>query len=425
MSRTPTGESTDVPLGHLLRDLAPQVLAAVARRHTDFAATEDAVQEALIAAATQWPAEGVPANPRGWLYHVAVRRLTDEVRRDVARRRREDTVASERSAIELVVPTMFGEIGADEDDTLTLLFMCCHPALTPASAIALTLRAVGGLTTAEIASAFLVPEATMAQRISRAKATIKASQVPFRMPNDEERVERLSAVLQVLYLIFNEGYVTSAGPALQRADLSNEAIRLARIAYAMLPNDSEVAGLLALMLLTDARRAARTGPDGELIPLDEQDRTRWDQQLIAEGVALISRTLPRGDVGAYQLQAAVAAVHDEAARVEDTDWPQILALYGVLRALSDNPMVSLNYAIAAAMVNGPQAGLALLDELDRDARIAGHYRLDAVRAHLLEKAGDRERALAHYRAAAGRTASIPERDYLLTKAARIVAERPA
>jgi RNA polymerase sigma factor (sigma-70 family) len=425
VSRTPTGESTDVPLGRLLRDLAPQVLAAVARRHTDFAATEDAVQEALIAAATQWPAEGVPANPRGWLYHVAVRRLTDEVRRDVARRRREDTVASERSAIELVVPTMFGEIGADEDDTLTLLFMCCHPALTPASAIALTLRAVGGLTTAEIASAFLVPEATMAQRISRAKATIKASKVPFRMPNDEERVERLSAVLQVLYLIFNEGYVTSAGPALQRADLSNEAIRLARIAYAMLPNDSEVAGLLALMLLTDARRAARTGPDGELIPLDEQDRTRWDQQLIAEGVALISRTLPRGDVGAYQLQAAVAAVHDEAARVEDTDWPQILALYGVLRALSDNPMVSLNYAIAAAMVNGPQAGLALLDELDRDARIAGHYRLDAVRAHLLEKSGDRERALAHYRAAAARTASIPERDYLLTKAARIVAERPA
>jgi RNA polymerase sigma factor (sigma-70 family) len=425
VSRTPTGESTDVPLGRLLRDLAPQVLAAVARRHTDFAATEDAVQEALIAAATQWPAEGVPANPRGWLYHVAVRRLTDEVRRDVARRRREDTVASERSAIELVVPTMFGEIGADEDDTLTLLFMCCHPALTPASAIALTLRAVGGLTTAEIASAFLVPEATMAQRISRAKATIKASKVPFRMPNDEERVERLSAVLQVLYLIFNEGYVTSAGPALQRADLSNEAIRLARLAYAMLPNDSEVAGLLALMLLTDARRAARTGPDGELIPLDEQDRTRWDQQLIAEGVALISRTLPRGDVGAYQLQAAVAAVHDEAARVEDTDWPQILALYGVLRALSDNPMVSLNYAIAAAMVNGPQAGLALLDELDRDARIAGHYRLDAVRAHLLEKSGDRERALAHYRAAAARTASIPERDYLLTKAARIVAERPA
>jgi RNA polymerase sigma factor (sigma-70 family) len=425
VSRTPTGESTDVPLGRLLRDLAPQVLAAVARRHTDFAATEDAVQEALIAAATQWPAEGVPANPRGWLYHVAVRRLTDEVRRDVARRRREDTVASERSAIELVVPTMFGEIGADEDDTLTLLFMCCHPALTPASAIALTLRAVGGLTTAEIASAFLVPEATMAQRISRAKATIKASKVPFRMPNDEERVERLSAVLQVLYLIFNEGYVTSAGPALQRADLSNEAIRLARIAYAMLPNDSEVAGLLALMLLTDARRAARTGPDGELIPLDEQDRTRWDQQLIAEGVALISRTLPRGDVGAYQLQAAVAAVHDEAARVEDTDWPQILALYGVLRALSDNPMVSLNYAIAAAMVNGPQAGLALLDELDRDARIAGHYRLDAVRAHLLEKSGDRARALAHYRAAAARTASIPERDYLLTKAARIVAERPA
>ena len=422
MSLAPTGGSPDIQLGHLLRDLAPQVLGAVARRHEDFAAAEDAVQEALIAAAAQWPSEGIPTNARGWLYQVAVRRLTDEVRRDVARRRREDAIATERSAIETVVPTMFGEIGADEDDTLTLLFMCCHPALTPPTAIALTLRAVGGLTTAEIASAFLVPEATMAQRISRAKATIKASKVPFRMPNDDERATRLGAVLQVLYLIFNEGYVSTAGTALHRTDLSNEAIRLTRIVHAMLPDDTEVAGLLALMLLTDARRVARTGPNGELIPLDEQDRSLWNRNMIAEGVAMISATLPKGSVGAYQLQAAVAALHDEAATVEDTDWPQILALYDILRHMSDNPMVELSHAIAAAMVNGPRAGLELLNALDDDARIAGHYRLDAVRAHLLERAGDRARALTHYRAAAERTASIPERNYLLTKAARIAAD---
>ena len=420
MSGTPTRDTDDRSIEHLLRDLAPQVLGAVARRRDDFAAAEDAVQEALIAAAEQWPAEGVPKNPRGWLYHVAVRRLTDEVRRDLARRRREEAVASERaSAIDTVVPTLFGGIAPDEDDTLTLLFMCCHPALTPASAIALTLRAVGGLTTAEIASAFLVPEATMAQRISRAKGSIKASKVPFGMPNDTDRAARLAAVLQVLYLIFNEGYTSTAGPALHRPDLSNEAIRLTRMVHAMLPDDAEVAGLLALMLLTDARRAARTGPLGELVPLDEQDRSRWDRTLIDEGVALLSRTLPRGQVGPYQLQAAIAAVHDEAARVEDTDWPQILALYDVLRGIASNPMVELSYAIAAAMVNGPAAGLALLDALDGDARIAGHYRLDAVRAHLLERAGDRERAIALYRRASERTTSIPERDYLIMKAARL------
>ena len=413
----------DAPVGHLLRDLAPQVLAAVARRHQDFAAAEDAVQEALIAAAEQWPKDGVPSNPRGWLYHVAIRRLTDAVRRDIARRRREDAVATERSAIETVVPVLFGDIAPDEDDTLTLLFMCCHPALTPPTAIALTLRAVGGLTTAEIASAFLVPEATMAQRISRAKNSIRASNIPFRMPNDEERLERLGAVLQVLYLIFNEGYATSAGDVLHRTDLSNEAIRLTRLAHAMMPDDTEVTGLLALMLLTDARRDARSGPNGELIPLDEQDRSRWNHALIDEGVELISRTLPTGEIGAYQLQAAIAAVHDQAPRVEDTDWPQILALYEVMRRLSDNPMVSLNHAIASAMVHGPEAGLALIDTLDRDTRIAGHYRLDAVRGHLYERAGDPDRALVHFRAAAERTASLPERDYLMTKVARIVAER--
>ncbi len=303
--------------------------------------------------------------------------------------------------------------------------MCCHPALTPASAIALTLRAVGGLTTAEIANAFLVPEATMAQRISRAKQRVKTSGVPFRLPTADQRAERLGAVLHVLYLIFNEGYASSIGPSLQRSDLAIEAIRLTRAVHNLLPGDGEVAGLLALMLLTDARRAARTGTDGELIPLADQDRTLWDRHAIAEGVAIISATLSRGSIGAYQLQAAIAAVHDEAARPDDTDWPQILALYGLLERMSDNPMVTLNHAIAAAMVHGPQTGLDLLKALDADERMAGHHRLHAVRAHLLEKAGDRGGAIAHYRAAAGRTSSVPERNYLATQAARLSSEDPA
>ncbi|MGH2405388.1 MAG: RNA polymerase sigma factor [bacterium] len=416
-------ESLDSTVGHLLRELAPGVLGAVARRHGDFAAAEDAVQDALIAAATQWPVEGIPDNPRGWLYQVAVRRLTDHVRVELARRRREDAVASQRSADEMFVPAPDAEIGVDQDDTLVLLFMCCHPALTPPSAIALTLRAVGGLATAEIANAFLVREATMAQRISRAKQSIKASKVPFSMPTDPERAERLSVVLHVLYLIFNEGYTSSSGPALHRPDLSNEAIRLTRALHGLLPNDGEVAGLLALMLLTDARRAARTGSSGELIPLNEQDRTLWDQRLIAEGIALISDALSKGSIGSYQLQAAIAAVHDEAARGEDTDWPQIFALYGLLKRMSDNSMVALNHAIAAAMVHGPAAGLELLTALDTDARMRRHYRLDAVRAHLLEMAGDHERAVEHYRAAAERTTSIPERNYLTTKAARLATEQ--
>jgi RNA polymerase sigma factor (sigma-70 family) len=393
-----------------LRALVPQVVGAVTRRFGDFAAAEDAVQEALIAAATQWPAQGKPDNPRGWLIRVAARRLLDQRRAEQARQRRETVVVMQ--AEEAAMPE------AEQDDTLKLLFMCCHPALTRPTAIALTLRAVGGLTTAAIASAFLVPEATMAQRISRAKQTIQKSGVGFAIPTDEDRAARWSAVLHVLYLIFNEGYASSAGPALQRVDLSGEAIRLARGVHAMLPDDEETMGLLALMLLTDARRAARTGPDGELIPLDEQDRARWDGAQIAEGVALVSRALTRGAVGTYQLQAAIAAVHDEAARAEDTDWPQILALYGVLQRIVDNPMVALNAAIAAAMVHGPRHGLGLLDELDRDARLAGHYRLDAVRGHLYERAGDAAAAIRHYRAAAARTTSVPERSYLLMRAAR-------
>ncbi|HET9626781.1 MAG TPA: DUF6596 domain-containing protein [Kofleriaceae bacterium] len=398
-----------------LRALAPQVLAAVVRRFGDFAASEDAVQDALIAAATSWPATGVPAYPRGWLIQVAARRMVDQRRSDAARRRREDDAM--RDADEAAPGP--DEAVAREEDPVILLFMCCHPALTRPSAIALTLRAVGGLTTAEIARAFLVPEATMAQRISRAKASIQASGVGFELPSADERAARLAAVLHVLYLIFNEGYAASAGDQLARVDLSSEAIRLARAVHGQFPDEPEVTGLLALMLLTDARRPARTGPAGELIPLDEQDRGAWDRAAIAEGVALISDALPRGAVGAYQLQAAIAAVHDEAARADATDWPQIVALYEVLLRLADNPMVRLNHAVAVAMVRGPAAGLALLAALDDDPRIAGHYRLAAVRGHLHERAGDLAAAIASYRTAASRTTSVPERNFLIDRIARV------
>jgi RNA polymerase sigma factor (sigma-70 family) len=401
---------------HLLRDLAPQVLGAVIRRFRDFAAAEDAVQEALIAAAVQWPREGVPDNPRAWLIQVAFRRMTDHVRSEVARRQRETAAAME---MDQVAPPADAGSETEQDDTLILLFMCSHPALTSSSAIALTLRAVGGLTTAEIANAFLVPEATMAQRISRAKNSIKASGVPFRLPSREEREQRLRTVLHVLYLIFNEGYSSSVGPHLQRLELSREAIRLTRSVHALLPDDAEVAGLLALMLLTQARSTARMGADEELIPLPKQNRALWDQTKISEGIALLTAALSKGAIGAYQLQAAVAAVHDEAARAEDTDWPQILALYELLKLMSGNPMVMLSHAIAAAMVHGPSKGLELLRALDADTRLAGHHRLDAVRAHLLEMAGDHEAAINHYRIAAGQTTSIPERNYLVTQAGRL------
>ena len=415
--------SLDGDSEHLLRQLAPQVLGAVIRRFGDFSSAEDAVQEALLAAAMQWPAQGVPDNPRGWLIQVAARRMVDHIRSELARRRRDAVIVMQDPPELQVVPAPDSGASPEQDDTLILLFMCCHPALTRPSAIALTLRAVGGLTTAEIARAFLVPEATMAQRISRAKERVKASGVPFRLPTDHERTQRLGAVLHALYLIFSEGYTSSSGAELQRSDLANEAIRLARAVRGLLPDETEVAGLLALMLLTDARRPARTGADGELIPLAEQDRALWDRRAIAEGVALISDTLPRGAVGPYQLQAAIAALHDEAVRAEDTDWPQILALYGLLKRMSDNPMVVLNHAIAAAMVHGPAIGLELLGALDTDKRLAGHYRLDAVRAHLLEMAGDHRAAILRYQAAAGRTTSIPERNYLTTRAARLTAER--
>lgn len=392
----------------LLRDLAPQVLGVLIRRSGDFYAAEDAVQEALLAAAVHWPRDGVPAKPLGWLVHTAVRRMIDQRRSDQSRR--------DRESLALLQEAPTGEIPA-KDDTLILLFMCCHPALTPASAIALTLRAVGGLTTAQIANAFLAGEATMAQRISRAKHIIKASGVRFRMPTRNELAARLRTVLHVLYLMFNEGYASSTGHELNRTDLADEAIRLTRMLQRLLPDDGEVMGLLALMLLIDARRRARINARGDLITLAEQDRTQWDQALIAEGVALINRAIGKGAVGEYQLQAAISAVHDRAARPERTDWPQILGLYGLLEQLTGNPIVTLNRAVAAAMVDGPAAGLTLLAEVED--RLSGHHRLDAVRAHLLEMAGDTRGAMAHYRAAAGRTTNLAEQRYLTTQAARL------
>ena len=410
------GEAED-----LLRQLAPQVLGALVRRYGHFDTAEDAVQEALLAAATQWPAEGLPGNPRGWLITVASRRLTDLLRSEQSRRSREEAAARRIPPGEWLAPA--ADAAADSDDTLILLFLCCHPALSPASQISLTLRAVGGLTTAEIARAFLVPEATMTRRITRAKVQVADSGVPFRMPNGPEREQRLTVVLHVLYLIFTEGYAATSGPVLFRADLSAEAIRLTRIVGRLLPGDGEVAGLLALMLLTDARRPARTGPAGELIPLDEQDRSRWDQAKIAEGVALVTGALPRGDVGPYQLQAAIAAVHDEAASAGATDWPQILALYDLLLRISDNPVVALNHAVAVAMTHGPGAGLERLGRLETDRRIAGDHRLEAVRAHLLEMAGQHQAARAAYQAAAQRTMSLPHQRYLNARAARLSGHR--
>ena len=400
----------------LSRELAPRVLGAVIRRFRDFAAAEEAVQDAFSAAAIQWPREGVPGKPLAWLTQVASRRMTDQIRSDAARRRRETEVTTQTGYI-LPAPRL--EIDSDDDDTLTLIYMCCHEALSTSSAIALTLRAVGGLTTAEIARAFLVPEATIAQRISRAKQTIKDSGVPFRMLSVTERQRRLRAVLHVLYLIFNEGYTASEGDSLQRVDLASEAIRLTRAIHAKAPNNPEVAGLLALMLLTDARRAARTAPDREIIPLDKQDRGLWDRKLIAEGVALVNSALVKGSVGPYQIQAAIAAVHDEALTTEGTDWAQILALYTILKNMSDNPMVALNHAVAVAMVRGPQEGLLLIEELDASGRLRNHHRLYAVRGHLLEMSGDQAAAVKDYQSAAERTASLMERNYLLAQVARV------
>jgi RNA polymerase sigma factor (sigma-70 family) len=404
-----TARTTATTSEGLLRVLAPQALGAVVRRYGNFADAEDAVQEALLAAARTWPSDGQPLNPLAWVIRVASRHMAQQYRRDTARRTREELAAS----WSLNRP----DPGAARDDSLILMFTCCHPSLTPASAIPLTLRAVGGLTTREIATALLVPEATMAQRISRAKARVKESEEPFALPSAEQRAQRLPAVLHVLYLVFNEGYASSAGPDLARSELSNEAIRLTRGVHASLPEEPEVAGLLALMLLTDARRPARTGAEGALIPLAEQDRARWDRSLIAEGLALITEALGRGRMGEYQVQAAIAALHDEATRYAETNWAEILVLYGLLERMTGNPMVTLNRAIAAAMTHGPTTGLNLLRGLDE--RLGDHHRLHATRAHLLEMADDPESAIAEFRAAAERTTNLRERHYLTMKAAQL------
>jgi predicted RNA polymerase sigma factor len=400
----------------LLRELAPQVLGVLVRRYGQFEECEDAVQEAAAAAAASWPRDGVPGRPRAWLITAAARRFIDQVRSDHARQAREVAAA--------LAPAP-GDDVPDADDTLILLFLCCHPALTPASQTALTLRAVGGLATAEIARAFLVPEGTMGARISRAKQLIKAAGSQFTLPAPADRDERLRVVLHVLYLIFNEGYTASSGDVLHRADLAREAIRLARLVRRLLPGDTEVAGLLALMLLTDSRRAARTGPGGDLIPLDEQDRSQWDAALIAEGTALAAAAMAGPALGPYQLQAAIAATHANAGRAADTDWRQVHALYLILERIAPNPVVTLNRAVALAQVRGPAAGLELLASLDGDARLAGHHRLHAVRAHLLEQAGHPAAARASYRLAARATASRAEQRYLESRAARLDPARPA
>jgi RNA polymerase sigma factor (sigma-70 family) len=457
---TGRGRPAGPPDWSLVRQLAPEVLGALVRRYGHFDACEDAVQEALLAAARQWPVEGWPASPKGWLITVASRRLTDELRREEARRRREEADWARRppppppssapppptppstssppllpagDTVHLDDEGEPGEVrltggrgdrgdggdGPVGDDTLTLLFLCCHPALSPASQVALTLRAVGGLTTAEIARAFLVPEATMAQRISRAKERIRSAGARFRLPPPPQQRTRLRVVQQVLYLVFNEGYTATSGTNLVRDELVAEAIRLARLLLRLVPDDGETAGLLALMLLTDARRAARTTAEGALVPLAEQDRSRWDTGEIAEGVALVTGALRSKPLGPYQVQAAIAAVHDEAPSAEDTDWPQILALYRVLERLDPSPVVTLNRAVAVAMVDGPAAGLAVVDALAGDARVARSHHFESVRGHLLELTGDRDGARSAYQAAAQRARSLPEQRHLRTRAARL------
>ncbi|MGA5822455.1 RNA polymerase sigma factor [Kitasatospora sp. NPDC094028] len=416
----------DPAVEDLLRELAPQVLGVLVRRHGGFDTCEDAVQEALLAAALRWPQDGLPEHPRGWLITVAGRKLLDQVRSEAARRRREETLALATPQAALLAPA--ADAGADgaADDSLALLFLCCHPALSAPSRIALTLRAVGGLTTAQIAAAFLVPEATMAQRISRAKQSIRTAGGgfgPLAAATATATAARLGEVRQVLYLIFNEGYTASDGEELTSPALATEAIRLTRLLLRHTPGDAETTGLLALMLLTDARRPARTGPGGALIPLDEQDRTLWRSELLDEGLELIGEALSGGQVGPYQVQAAIAAVHSEAPSAERTDWPQILVLYDLLLAFDANPMVALNRAVAVAMVQGAEAGLAVVDALAADRRMARHHRLLAVRAHLLDLAGaDPSTTAEAYRTAATRTTSAPERRHLIDRAQRRAAE---
>jgi RNA polymerase sigma factor (sigma-70 family) len=416
------GASSDgVLTDELWRAVTPQVIGALVRRYRDFDRAEEAAQEALLAAATQWPDEGLPDDPKAWLIRVASRRLVDGLRSDVARARRElvDATRTPDDALVSPPPDAGARAGAERDDTLTLLLLCCHPALTPPARIALTLRAVGGLTTAQIAHAFLVPEATMAQRISRAKASIRDAGSEFRMPPAAELPARIGEVLHVLYLVFTEGHTASSGDELNRVDLTAEAVRLTRQVHELLPDEGEVTGLLALMLLTEARRPARTTPSGDLVPLAEQDRSRWNAALIREGVDLVTDALTRASLGPYQVQAAIAAVHDEAPTADETDWAQVLALYEVLEKLAPGPVVTLNRAVALAMVEGADAGLGLLAGLEGDKRLARHHRLHAVRAHLLEMRGDTDAARESYLLAARLTTSVPEQEHLRRKAAAL------
>jgi RNA polymerase sigma factor (sigma-70 family) len=409
---------TEPRIEDLLRPLAPQVLGALVRRYGHFDLAEDAVQEALLASATQWPAEGIPGNPLAWIVTVASRRLTDLLRSELARRRREDATVERTLAVDRFAAAA-DAVAEDADDTLILLFMCCHPSLTQASQIALTLRALGGLSTSEVARALLVPEDTITRRITRAKQAIKESGIGFRLPSKGERADRLGVVLHVLYLIFNEGYVSTEGSRLQRLDLAAEAIRLARMTHRLLPEDPEVYGLLALMLLTDARRDARSGPAGELVPMDEQDRNLWDRSEIVGGMGLVGETLERGIAGPYLLQAAIAAVHDQSPSAEATDWVRIEQLYEQLATISPSPVVELNRAVAVAMARGAAAGLELLATLEDDKRIADDHRLYAVRAHLLEMLGRAEEAREAYEAAASRTGNLVQQRYLRRRAARL------
>jgi RNA polymerase sigma factor (sigma-70 family) len=409
---------TEPPIEDLLRPLAPQVLGTLVRRYGHFDLAEDAVQEALLAAATQWPAEGAPANPLAWLVTVASRRLTDLLRSELARRRREDAIVERTLAADRFAPAA-DAVAEDADDTLILLFMCCHPSLTQASQIALTLRALGGLSTADVARALLVPEDTITRRLSRAKQTITDSGIGFRLPSKAEREDRLGVVLHVLYLVFNEGYVSTAGSRLQRLDLAAEAIRLARMTHHLLPEAPEVSGLLALMLLTDARRHARSGPSGELVPMEEQDRHLWDHAEIAEGIKLVNETLERGMAGSYVLQAAIAAVHDQSPSAEATDWVRIEQIYEQLATISSSPVVELNRAVAVAMARGAAAGLEMLAKLEGDKRIADDHRLYAVRAHLLEMLDRPDEAREAYEAAASRTGNLVQQRYLRNRAARL------
>jgi RNA polymerase sigma factor (sigma-70 family) len=394
--------ATAPELEHLLRTEAPQVLGALVRRFGHFDIAEDAVQEALLAAAQQWPNHGIPDHPRGWLIRVGYRRMIDQLRAEQLRERREYQLASQPT------PASLEEQVAD--DSLTLLFLCCHPILTPVSQVALTLRAVGGLTTAEIAHAYGVSDVAMGQRISRAKQQIKSAGGRFVLPSAEDRGNRLTAVLQVLYLIFNEGYAATAGEQLHRVDLTTEAIRLTRMLHRLLPDEPEVAGLLALMLLSDARRPARSTEAGDLITMEHQQRDLWERTLTAEGTTLITAAMRQRQVGPYQLQAAIAALHNGAPSYAETDWPQIAALYAWLEHLTPTPPVRLSRAVAVAMAHGPRRGLMLLDNLADDPLIRQRER--AVRAHLLELNGDTQQAADLFREAAALTDNLAERRYL-------------